>query len=241
MADGIRAMTDDLRLMAEPESCLIVFTARDPKKVNCFFLAELMKRRGWFIQPQLEYRDSPPNIHLSCNPRSEANAPKLLSDLAACVAECKAAPRDYSGLRAQVQAQLDAIDGYDREGTKLTRAQYEGLLKITGLNGTDLPERMDDINEVLSMVPHGLRVQVLKNFLNDLFIHDEVQAQKEAKEFEAKKIKELKAAAMKYGLYFLLAVAAGAAAFLLYARWTAGGGSGGGSGRRPDSWRYGEL
>ena len=46
MADGIRAMTDDLRLMAEPESCLIVFTARDPARVNCFFLAELMKRRG---------------------------------------------------------------------------------------------------------------------------------------------------------------------------------------------------
>ena len=46
MADGIRAMKDDLELMAEPESCLIVFTARDPKRVNCFFLAELMKRRG---------------------------------------------------------------------------------------------------------------------------------------------------------------------------------------------------
>ena len=29
-------------------------------------------------------------------------------------------------------------------------------------------------------------MQVLKNFLNDLFVHDEVQAQKEAKEFEAK-------------------------------------------------------
>ena len=79
MADGIRAMKDDLRLMAEPESpsdfcralfqiehgafhsyglgahscgvlsamlvatgCLIVFTALDPEKVNCFFLAELM-------------------------------------------------------------------------------------------------------------------------------------------------------------------------------------------------------
>ena len=197
---------------------------------------------GWFIQPQLAYRDSPPNIHLSCNPRSEANAPKLLADLADCVAECKRAPRNYSGLRAQVQAQLDSIDGYDAEGTKLTYAQYEGLLKITGLNGTDLPERMDDINEVLSMIPHGLRVQVLKNFLNDLFIHDEVQARKEAKEFEAKKIKEIKAAALKYGLFFLLAVACGAAAMLVWARAGGGGGvRGGGGGGRPSSWRYGEL
>ena len=138
-----------------------------------------------------------------------------------------------------MRAQLARIDGHDEAGTKITYAQYEGLLKITGLNGTDLPERMDDINEVLSLIPPGLREQVLKNFLNDLFVHDEVQAKREAKEFEAKKLKEIKAAAMKYGFFFLLAVAAGAGFFVLYLQAVAN--DRGKAGGRPDSWRYGEL
>ena len=69
---------------------------------------------------------------------------------------------------------------------------------MAGLSATELPERMDGINAVLSTIPHNLRVQVLKTFINDLFVHDEDQAEIEGKKFAAKKLAEVKSTALRW-------------------------------------------
>jgi len=204
LANGIRE-TDGVELMAEPESCLIAFKSTDPK-LNVFQLAEEMKQKGWFIQPQLPYRASQPNIHLSCNPQSQHRAPALLADLRACIAACRAAPADFGTLEARIHAQLAELPGGgEAPGLLLARDQYERILDLVGLSATELPERMDGINAVLSTIPHNLRIQVLKTFINDLFVHDEDQAEVEGRKFAALKLAQIKAAALRWATFATVA------------------------------------
>ncbi len=64
--------------VAKPDGNLICFTAADPAVLNVFHLSDLMRKRGWFIQIQLTYEDSPANIHISVTPNAARTAPKVM-------------------------------------------------------------------------------------------------------------------------------------------------------------------
>ena len=53
--------------------------------VSVFHIADEMKQRNWFVQPQLAYGCSPANIHLSINPASAKWVEPMLGDLRASV------------------------------------------------------------------------------------------------------------------------------------------------------------
>ena len=55
-----------LELIGEPELNVFAFSSSS-EEVNIFTLQEVLKNKGWFIQPQLGYGDMPPSCHISVN------------------------------------------------------------------------------------------------------------------------------------------------------------------------------
>lgn len=56
---------------------LIAFTSDE---VNVFHVADEMRVRGWFVQPQLAFGASKENLHLSINPASARWVDEFLAD-----------------------------------------------------------------------------------------------------------------------------------------------------------------
>lgn len=158
IADAIRRHPD-LRLVAEPESNLLAFTA---DAVSVFHIADEMRARGWYVQPQLGFGGSPANIHLSVGPNNAAHVGALLADLSAAVEAARALPSGH--LAAFVQAALQG-----GEGAGLPPDAFGALAQAVGIEGQLLPARMAPINEVLDALPPAVREELLVAFLNDLY------------------------------------------------------------------------
>ena len=92
----------DLRLLGRPDMNLLSFAS---DTVSVFHIADEMKERRWYVQPQLAYGSSPENLHLSINPESVRWTDAMLADLHACTESAKlaavrrAGPEDPGGLR----------------------------------------------------------------------------------------------------------------------------------------------
>lgn len=149
----------DLRLLGRPEMNLVAFTS---DTLSVFHVIDEMKERGWFIQPQLGYGDSKENIHLSINPASVRWVDALLQDLDECVAKAKGMA---SG---ELAAKIRAAFG-DMDPSQIGPETFAGLLGMAGVQGTALPGRMAEINEVLNALPVRMRERLLVEYLNELF------------------------------------------------------------------------
>ena len=89
LADAVAAV-DGLRLLAEPESTVVCFTATDPG-LDLFVLADELAARGWHTQPQLAYADLPASVHLTVTAAVAPRVAEFGPDLAAAVAAARAA------------------------------------------------------------------------------------------------------------------------------------------------------
>jgi hypothetical protein len=127
-----------------------------------FTIADEMAARGWFVQPQLSFRDQPASLHLSM---SAATAPRLDELLAALQQSVETA--QVAG-RVQVAPELaEAAQALDP--ALLDDAAFDGLLEIAGLgSGETLPERMAPVNALLDVAPPRLREALLIAFLDRL-------------------------------------------------------------------------
>lgn len=169
LVDGIRGI-DGLDVLGEPEMSLVAIVP-EPRPDGCvpdlFVLADEMKRREWYVQPQLSYGSSPANIHLTATATSHDHVDELLADLTAAVEIAAAHRRD-----PRLQELLDGLGVLDPQG--LTDDMYAGMLTAVGLGegGTGaggLPTDMAQVNTVLDALPPALREQLLLTFLNDLY------------------------------------------------------------------------
>lgn len=149
----------DLRVLGRPDMNLLSFAS---DTVSVFHLVDEMKERGWYVQPQLAYGSSPANIHLSINPASHPWVDDLLTDLAAGVDAARALPSGE--LAAAIEAEFGAIDP-----AAVDDATVAGMLALAGVEGTSLPGRMAEINEVLNALPVPLRERLLVEYLNLLY------------------------------------------------------------------------
>lgn len=168
IADGVRRHPD-LRLMAEPESNLVAFTS---DTVSVFHIADEMKVRGWYIQPQLGFAGAPANIHLSVGPNNAAQVDALLADLAEAVEAARALPSGHlAGFVTQAFGDvLGAGEGAaGGSGGALPEETFRLLLGAVGIDGAQLPDRMAPINEVLDTLPPPVREALLVAFLNELY------------------------------------------------------------------------
>ena len=156
---GVRELPG-VRVLGEPDLSLIAFTSDE---FNIFTVVDLMKERGWYIQPQLAYGSSPANIHLTVTATSLERVDELLSDLGECIEQARAIPPDEGAeeLLAAV-ADLNPAD--------FTPEMYGSMLEMAGLGGgAQLPDHMADINGILNALPAELREKLLIEFLNDLY------------------------------------------------------------------------
>jgi sphinganine-1-phosphate aldolase len=156
---GIEAI-DGLSVLGRPEMSMFAFTADD---LDLFEVVDEMKDRGWYIQPQLAYGASPPNIHLSVTGASLERVDELLADLAACCDHARTLepdPREIERL-----AGLSELDA-----SSFGPEVYAGMLTLAGLGrGDDLPERMAPVNRILNALPASLREQLVLEYLNGLY------------------------------------------------------------------------
>lgn len=158
IVEAVDAM-DDLRVLGRPEMNLVCFTS---DTVNVFHVVDEMKQLGWYVQPQLAYGNSKENIHLSINPASVRWVDAMLADLRQCVDKAKG--MKSGELAAGVQQMFGSVDP-----ATLTADTFGQMLGMAGIQGTSLPERMAEINEILNALPVPLREKLLVEYLNDLY------------------------------------------------------------------------
>ncbi|MEM9068579.1 MAG: aspartate aminotransferase family protein [Myxococcota bacterium] len=159
LADGIAAI-DGLRLMTYPESTLFSFTSDE---FSIFVLADLMKERGYYIQPQLGYGGHKENVHISVNPANSGWEDDFLEKLADAVQEARKRPG--VGLRPVVEKIVTTLD--DGE---LGEDGFEQVLGLAGMSDVDVPNETALINEILNILPRPLSEKLLIEFFNELFV-----------------------------------------------------------------------
>jgi sphinganine-1-phosphate aldolase len=160
----IRSGIDELpglRVLGDPMSTLIAFTGDDG--FDLFTVADEMKVRGWYVQPQFAHLASPVNLHLTVTAANHGSEKEFLTDLAASVDAARAAgPVVIDAAVADFVAALDPAT--------LTSEQFAGLLAAAGLGGASgLPDRMAPINALLATAPAPLRERLLLEFLGALY------------------------------------------------------------------------
>jgi glutamate/tyrosine decarboxylase-like PLP-dependent enzyme len=164
IADAIDEM-EDLRLLGRPEMNLVAFTS---DTVSVFHIIDEMKAHAWYVQPQLDFRGSKENIHLSINPASVRWVDALLADLRVCVERAKT--MDSGKLASAIRDAFSSIDP-----ASLTEESFSQMLGMAGIQGGSLPERMAEINEVLNALPAELREKLVTEFMNELLKYREEQ------------------------------------------------------------------
>jgi glutamate/tyrosine decarboxylase-like PLP-dependent enzyme len=158
LIDGINAIPE-LEVLGQPAMCMFSFKS---ETINVYQLGDAMAKRGWYIQGQFSTPLTPRNLHISVSYGTTHQVDALLKDLVECVEEVKQVdPIDSQGIRAMVHA---ALQGPDPE------AAFNQLAASAGLTGTDLPEEMAFINEVLDALPDPLCNTFLVNYFNDLYV-----------------------------------------------------------------------
>lgn len=159
---GIRRV-GGLRVLAKPDSTLLAFALEGEPGFDLFTVADEMRARGWLVQPQFAFGDSPVNLHLTVTAANRGSEPEFLADLGASVSAARAAgPVPVSPELAESIAALDP--------DTLTAEQFAGLLEAAGLAGEgQLPERMAPVNSLLAVAPPALRERLLLEFLGLLY------------------------------------------------------------------------
>lgn len=167
VCEGIERM-EGLELLAKPHMNLIAFTTTD--EVDIFQVADEMKDRGWYIQPQLGYNHSRQNIHLSINPKSAQWVDDLLRDLKISVDAARAIPQ------GELATMIESMFA-DFDPSQFSDEVFGQMLQMVGIGGaSDIPERMADINNALNALPAALREKLLTEYLNQLFQYQEPTA-----------------------------------------------------------------
>ena len=161
MAEGIEAIPG-LRLLGRPDMNLVAFTSDE---FSVFQLIDEVNSRGWYIQPQLSYGGSKENIHLSINPASA----HLVDDLLAELRDAVEVVRGKHGNNELVSMIKDALASVD--ASQITDEMFSQFMAMAGVQGgTELPDGMADINEILNTLPADLTQRLLTQFVNDIFV-----------------------------------------------------------------------
>lgn len=158
LIDGIDSI-EGLQVLGEPAMCMFSFKS---DLINVYQLADEMSKRGWYIQGQLSTPLTPRNLHISVNHGTIHNVDGLLHDLREGVEILKSKPPiDSDAIQTMVGA---ALQGPNPE------AAFSQLAASAGLTGTELPNEMAFINEVLDALPDELCNVFLVNYFNDLYV-----------------------------------------------------------------------
>jgi sphinganine-1-phosphate aldolase len=161
---GVAAI-DGIDVLVAPDSTLVTLATDDT--CDPFTIADEMKVRGWYVQPQLAYAGAPANLHLTVSAATLTHLDELLVALAESVTAAVAV--GPVAVDSEVVAFIEALDP-----TALTDDDFDGLLAASGLVGASddgslqLPDRMAEVNAMLDVASPAMREALLVAFLDRL-------------------------------------------------------------------------
>ncbi len=150
-----------LQVMGEPQANLFALTS---ETIDVFALAEDMKARGWFIQPQFGFSNSRANLHLSVGASNVPHVDEFIRDLGEC--EKRLREQDIRGME-KLPPELAAVMETQQQGN-----MFETLSMATGKDFAELPDRMDEINNLLNHLPAPIRDQLMVEFVSRLYVNN---------------------------------------------------------------------
>ncbi|GAB2780433.1 aminotransferase class V-fold PLP-dependent enzyme [Nocardioides salsibiostraticola] len=170
---------DGLSLAVKPDSTLIALVADETCDV--FTIADEMVERGWYVQPQMAWRQTPPTLHLSVSAATLPLVDECLETLSTAVDVAR--ETGPATVDSQVLAILQSL-----VPEHLTDDDFDALLEAAGLTteaqaasptstpasetvlpGSRLPTRMAPINVLLNRAAPRLREAILAAYLDRLF------------------------------------------------------------------------
>ncbi|MFC9331792.1 pyridoxal phosphate-dependent decarboxylase family protein [Kitasatospora sp. NPDC057015] len=162
---GLRA-TPGVRVLGDPAAALVAFTLDTdggPDLSLLLHLADEMRERGWYLQPQLSFDGLPPNLHLTLTPATADRVEALLADLADALKAARAlAPVAVDPALAELAAGLDP----DTLGPE----DVAGVLAFAGLDpNAGLPTRTAPVLVLLDALPGPLKERLLAEFVGSIF------------------------------------------------------------------------
>jgi len=162
MIDGVNGI-DGLKVLGEPNMCMFAF-ASTSEKINVYRLADALKNKGWYVQPQFARANSPANLHVSMNRATVHQAQAFLHDLEKTIAELK--QEEISDEARELRAELDKLS------IKFDDATFLKLTEMAGVTGTELPDKMETINQIMEVLPYDVSEWILIEYLNNLMVAD---------------------------------------------------------------------
>ncbi len=160
LLDGISRI-DCLQVLGVPDMCMFAVASTD-ERVNVYQLADEMKKKGWYLQPQFARENSPSNLHISLNRSTVPQAEALLETLAATVKEMQQQPVDPK-IR-QLQAELEKL------ALNFDEQTFFKLAEMAGVTGTEPPESMATVNMLLEALPYDVSEFMLTEYLNNMMV-----------------------------------------------------------------------
>jgi glutamate/tyrosine decarboxylase-like PLP-dependent enzyme len=160
LVEGVAAI-EGLRVLGAPMTSLVAIAgdvATDP-----FVVADLMRARGWYVQPQLALGELPRNLHLTITAVSGGRVPALLADLAVAAGEAREqGPARADPALAELARTLDP--------STLTAEQVDGVLAFAGLDpAAGTPDRFAPVLALVEVLPQALRDRLLGEYLGRVF------------------------------------------------------------------------
>lgn len=160
LIDGINQI-DGLQVLGRPDMCMFA-VASTSEKINVYRLADELKKKNWYVQPQFRRANSPSNIHISMSRSTVHQARAFLDDFKATVEELR--QQEVGNDVQELLAEIEKLSGSFDEAT------FFKLAAMAGLTGTDLPDRMDIINQIMEVLPYDMSEWLLIEFLNNLMM-----------------------------------------------------------------------
>jgi sphinganine-1-phosphate aldolase len=148
---------EGLRVLGDPPANLLAFAADG---FDVYAVAEEMRARRWYVQPQLSCGASPPSIHLSIGISNAPHVEAFLADLRASAAAARVASPAFSA------QQIDALLPAANEPAAESLAALVSALKP---DAEGLPTRMRALNTLLDRLPAEQRDRLFVEFTNQLY------------------------------------------------------------------------
>ena len=121
-----------------------------------------LSEKGWFLQPQFKRANSPANLHISMNRSTVHQAEAFLKDFEETIEELK--KEEISDEARELQAELEKLSlEFDDE-------TFFKLASMAGVTGTELPDKMEKINQIMEVLPYDVSEWILIEFLNNLMV-----------------------------------------------------------------------
>ena len=150
---------DGLKVLGRPNMCMFAI-ASTTEKINVYRLADKMKDKGWYLQPQFARHNSPANLHISLNRSTVPRAEALLTALEETVAEMKQEEADPQ--TRELQAELEKL------ALKFDEQTFFKLAAMAGVTGVAPPEKMEKVNMLLEALPYDVSEFMLTEYLNNM-------------------------------------------------------------------------